>query len=161
MFPGIVTAIFYWVACAPYAAVDALSSASFRGRHKLQPDKAQRPDAWAHALGLTLWHHVAFILPGLATQAHTRGPWQIILIIIPSKRSVVSSEVCRVRSRRTLFPARFFIDILLDYTHMILTTEGLGHPQLGAQYKTPILEYEVKNERLAPPFFETLTVHCF
>lgn len=75
VFPGVLTGVFYWLACLPYAAVDLLALSSFKKQYKLQPAASQRPDAWAHALGLTAWHHIAFILPGLATQYFTRGPW--------------------------------------------------------------------------------------
>ena len=75
IFPGVFTAIYYWAACLPFAAVDLFASADFKKRHRLQPASPQRPDAWAHALGLTLWHHAAFIIPGLATSFQKGGPW--------------------------------------------------------------------------------------
>ena len=68
IFPGVFTAIYYWAACMPFAAVDLFASADFKKRHRLQPASPQRPDAWAR-LGLTLWHHAAFIIPGLATSS--------------------------------------------------------------------------------------------
>ena len=74
VFPGLLTAVFYFLACLPYALADALAP-PVTERFKLQPSAPQRPDAWAHALGLTAWHHVFYIVPGLISQWSKRGPW--------------------------------------------------------------------------------------
>jgi cholesterol 25-hydroxylase len=71
LFPGMVSMLFYFVACSPWAVLDLLRVRRF----KSQPDAPQRPDAWQHTLGLTAKHHLLLIFPGLYLSFRSRGPW--------------------------------------------------------------------------------------
>ena len=61
VFPGLMSAIYYFLSCLPFAIVDLIDSPSFRSRFKHQPEASQKSDAWYCALFLTGWHHVFYI----------------------------------------------------------------------------------------------------
>lgn len=86
VFPGVTSAVFYFMSCLPFAVVDWLDSPSLRARFKHQPSAPQRPDAWAHALFLTGWHHVFYIFPGLITQIAKQGPWLYVDYAAPGEQ---------------------------------------------------------------------------
>ena len=75
VFPGLMSAIYYFLSCLPFAIVDLIDWPSFRSRFKHQPSASQKSDAWYCALFLTGWHHVFYIMPGLVAQVVQRGPW--------------------------------------------------------------------------------------
>ena len=79
VFPGAMSAVFYFVSCAPFAMLDLLDAPSIRLRFKHQQgalrEKSELASGWASTLFLTGWHHVFYILPGLCAQVVQQGPW--------------------------------------------------------------------------------------
>ena len=135
VFPGFASAVFYFLACLPYALVDLLDVPWIRSSYKHQPTAPQRPDAWAHALFLTGWHHVFYIIPGLYSSYVQQGPWLYFDYASPESQCM---EHC---DGRALLPATAppLSGVLLHLVACFLLFDASYHFWHWAHHASPVL----------------------